>query len=63
MTPTTGFFKRSESENRAPIFLPPRILNESERKEREHMKKYRQVRRDMRRIDVKAISRRALLFG
>jgi len=43
MRPTTGFWRRSELENRAPMLRPPRILKESERKEREHTKKYRQV--------------------
>ena len=37
--PTMGFFRRSESENKAPMFLPPRIRKESERNEREQMKK------------------------
>merc|ERR1719225_1841779 len=44
--PTTGFFSRSELEKRAPMFFPPRILNESERKEREQMKKYKHRSRE-----------------
>ena len=37
--PTTGLVRSSELEKRDPRFFPPRILNESERKEREQMKK------------------------
>merc|ERR1719430_1040600 len=39
ISPTTGFFSKSELLKRAPMFLPPRIRKESERKEREQMKK------------------------
>jgi len=47
INPTTGFLRRSELEKRTPMFFPPRIRNESERKEREQMKKYRQARREI----------------
>merc|ERR1712165_424579 len=34
INPTTGFFKRSEFEKRAPMFFPPSMRKESERQER-----------------------------
>ena len=45
ISPTTGFCSSSELENSAPMFLPPRIRKESERKEREQTKKYKHVSR------------------
>ena len=62
INPTIGFFRRSESENRAPMFFPPRIRKESERKEREQMKKKRQVRRDSSFVKVTDTSRNTSVF-
>jgi len=39
ITPTTGLFKSSELPKKATMFLPPRSLNESDRKDKEQMKK------------------------
>ena len=50
INPTTGFVRSSELEKREPRFFPPRILKESERKEREQMKKYKHRRRDATRM-------------
>ena len=50
INPTTGLARSWESEKRDPRFLPPRILNESDRKEREQMKKYKHRRRDATRM-------------
>ena len=62
INPTIGFFRRSESENRAPMFFPPRIRKESERKDREQMKKNRQVRRDSSFVKVTETSRNTSVF-
>jgi hypothetical protein len=60
--PTIGFFRSSESENKEPMFLPPRIRKESERKEREQMKKKRQARREISFVTVTAASFNTLGF-
>merc|ERR1719495_236135 len=43
MTPTTGLLRSSEFAKNAPIFFPPRSLNESDRKVREQTKKYKLI--------------------
>ena len=56
INPTIGFFSSSESEKRAPMFLPPRIRKESDRKEREQMKKKRHARSEINFVTVTTVS-------